>query len=249
MGQLINPARVAVLMRDDWHERRVSECMQAAGLCVERVRGSLELLSMLERRRPDLVVIEDSGDELETCLASLRFRGLSGVPVVAMGPGSMQQIIGAMSHGASDYLCLADTGQILANRVLARIILSRRSVQRSSLDLGELTLDASSHMLRGQGGTVSLTSREFELAWVLFQNAGEVVNLHVLSQRVWGRDASLAKRTIEQHISRVRQKLLRVGGGQAQLQAIHNIGYRLVPAATALCGRNAANAAAMRPAA
>ena len=234
MGQLIKAARVAVLMNDRWHEKRVAESMQAAGLCVDSVPNALGLMSLLERQRADLVVVEDSNDELDACLASLRFRGLAGVPVIALGQGSMQQIIHALSNGASDYLCLADTGEILANRVLARIALSRRPAQRTNVQVGELSLDASSRTLHGPSSDEALTSREFELAWVLFEHAGEVVNLHLLSQRVWGRDASLAKRTIEQHISRVRQKLSREGdgdGGLVQLQAIHNIGYRLTHSA------------------
>jgi len=231
MNRLGYSGRVAVLMGGDrWNENQVVTSLQAAGLEVERLASGLALLARMQRQHADVVVVEDHGDELAACLAALRFRGLAGIPVIAVGRGSMEQIVRALGHGASDYLCLADLAEPLVYRVLARIALSRRRTERATLQLGDLVLDASSRALRCPGGEQSLTAREFELTWVLFEHAGEVVNLQSLAQRVWGRDASLAKRTIEQHISRVRQKLARAAasvGALVQLQAIHNIGYRL----------------------
>lgn len=231
MKRLGCSGRVAVLMgRDRWNENQVVIALQGAGLEVERLTSGLALVAQMERRRTDAVVVEDRGDELASCLAALRFRGLAGIPVIAVGRGSMEQVIGALGHGASDYLCLADPPEPLVYRVLARIMLSRRRAEQVTLRLGDLVLDSSSRALRSPGAEQRLTTREFELAWALFEHAGEVVNLQSLAQRVWGRDASLAKRTIEQHISRVRQKLARAAasaGAFVQLQAIHNIGYRL----------------------
>lgn len=221
---------VAVLIGDRWNESRVVDALQAAGLQVETPPDHVGLLSLAGRQPVDVVLMEDRRSDLVECLASLRFHGLAGIPVVAFGPGTTQHIIDAMGQGAADYICTAEAPELLANRVQARIVLSRRPLERTVFQLGDLELDADSRALRGPDFEFNLTSREFELAWMLFEHAGGVVNLQALSCRVWGREASLAKRTIEQHISRVRQKLARAGaavGAMVQLQAIHNIGYRL----------------------
>lgn len=246
MDKLICAGRVALLVNDRWNEQRVAASLQAAGVCVESPKNTLGLLSLLGRHPVDLVLVEDRRNELVDCLASLRFHGLSNVPVVAMGAGTMQHIIDALGRGAVDYVSTADSDELLTHRLLARIVLARRPEERTVLELGDLALDADCRTLRCAGLEFSLTSREFELAWTLFEHAGEVVNLQTLSRRVWGREASLAKRTIEQHISRVRQKLARAGaavGSLVQLQAIHNIGYRLThtPLMLADVARDSAN--------
>lgn len=230
MNKIKCAGRIALLIGDRWNEHRVTTALQSAGVCVESPKNTLGLLSLLARQPVDLVLVEDKRNDLVDCIASLRFHGQSGIPVVAIGPASMQHIIDGLSQGACDYVSVSDSDELLTHRILARLVLSRRPTERTVLTLGDLVLDADCRTLRCAGIDFSLTSREFELAWTLFESAGEVVNLQTLSRRVWGREASLAKRTIEQHISRVRQKLARAGatvGALVQLQAIHNIGYRL----------------------
>lgn len=233
MGAHIGGGRVALLISDGWNKQRVASALQRAQVSVETPNSMLSLLALLACQPVDLVVLEDRRNDILDGVAALKFQGLSSIPVIAIGPGSIQHIADALGHGAADYLSQAESEEAMTHRILARLMLLHRPPERTALRVGDMELDPECRALRCAGTSLSFTSREFELAWALFEQAGEVVRLQILSRRVWGRDASIAKRTIEQHISRVRQKLSRAGalvGSTVQVQAIHNIGYRLTHA-------------------
>ncbi len=223
--------RVAMLFTNRWAEAAVAEALQNAGMVVDKYSGALALVAALHSPKADIAVVEDHGVHLTSCLAALRFRGAATVPIVAVGQGSTQEIARALRHGAADYAVLGEAMESLVNRVRARMEVCRHRDQPSSLRVGVCELDEPSRTLRHPGGEFQLTWREFALAWVLFEHVGQVVNLHTLSQQVWGRDVSVAKRTIEQHISRLRRKLIAACTDTreaVQVHAIHNVGYRLV---------------------
>ncbi|WP_186830742.1 winged helix-turn-helix domain-containing protein [Mitsuaria sp. TWR114] len=82
--------------------------------------------------------------------------------------------------------------------------------------------------MRRDDQEISLTAREFALAWVLFSNAGRVVSASSLTARVWGGGTDICKRTLEQHVYRLRRKLSGgATGAVVRIQAIYSIGYRL----------------------
>lgn len=224
-------ANVATLFTSRFVETAVSVALQRAGMEVQRYANLLSLVAALHAPKADIALIQDQGVHFVSCLNAMRFRGASAVPIVAVGQGSAEEIASSLRQGASDYAVLGDTMESLVNRVRARLEVARNSEAAPSLRVSSCLLDEASHSLRYGDGQLQLTPREFGLAWVLFEHAGHVVNLQTLSQQVWGRDASVAKRTIEQHVSRLRAKLVTACAGvddPLKLQAVHNVGYRIV---------------------
>jgi DNA-binding winged helix-turn-helix (wHTH) protein len=74
---------------------------------------------------------------------------------------------------------------------------------------------------------LTLTPREFALAKILFAGVGRVVPLSSLSARVWGVSVELSKRTLEQHVYKLRRKLKECFREDVRIQAAYGIGYRL----------------------
>jgi DNA-binding response OmpR family regulator len=74
---------------------------------------------------------------------------------------------------------------------------------------------------------VQLTAKEFELALFLFKNHGRVLSRGHILESVWGQRADLNTRTVDTHMSLLRQKLnLRPQNGW-RLSTIYRHGYRL----------------------
>lgn len=226
----VSKVAAAVLCRSRWLEDGIGASMEAAGIEVQRHRNALSLVNALQAGKADIAVVEDEGDHFESCTAMLRFRGTSPVPLVAIGSGSSHAIACALRNGACDYMVVGEAMHTSVARLLARVALHRETAAPSSLKLGLCELDSASRVLSWPQGEAVLTWREFNIAWLLFQHAGQVVHLRTFSTQVWGRDVSVAKRTIEQHVSRLRQKLLvacLATNERLLLQAVHNLGYRL----------------------
>ena len=223
-------ATVATLFCSRWLEESAGATLKMAGLEVRLHRSVLALVGDLQAGKADLAVVEDAEEHLEACMAAMRFRGTSSVPLVAVGKGSGREIAAALRAGACDYAVVGESMETFVARIQARLELIRGQAQPPSIKLGPCELDSASRALMWPDGEASLTWREFNIAWLLFQHAGHVVNLRTFSSQVWGRDVSVAKRTIEQHVSRLRRKLQNACTAteeRLQLHAVNNVGYRL----------------------
>jgi DNA-binding response OmpR family regulator len=78
-----------------------------------------------------------------------------------------------------------------------------------------------------EGRSVTLTQKEFELALLFFRHLGRPLSRAYIHETVWSRDAELSSRTLDTHVSRVRNKLdLRPAAG-FRLVPVYSFGYRL----------------------
>src|SRR5882672_3437672 len=70
-----------------------------------------------------------------------------------------------------------------------------------------------------------LTSIEFNVLEVLMRNAGRVVSKHEISEQALGRPLARFDRSIDVHLSSIRQKL---GEGGKLIRTVRGLGYHLV---------------------
>ncbi|MDR7149940.1 DNA-binding response OmpR family regulator [Hydrogenophaga palleronii] len=174
------------------------------------------------------VVLEDDVLHLLDWLAMLQMRAGDHVPVIVVGDGYGVGMAEALANGATDYAehcgCV---GPLLA-RLQARVGQAPPAQANQLMTVGPFELHPASSTVLHEGMEISLTAREFALAWVLFSNAGRVVGMSSLAARVWGRSTEVCKRTLEQHIYRLRRKLsINSLDSPVRIQAVYSIGYRL----------------------
>jgi len=182
---------------------------------------------LLSLRRCDVaaVLLEDTGPELIDRLAILRMRETASLPVIVVS-GVGVGMCEALANGATDYVDIADSLDPLIARVRAHAGM-RRTLNPTDIEIGPYSLCVLTSAVQYGGREVNLTHREFALAWLLFSNAGRTVSGAQLAARVWGKSADLGKRTLEQHVYKLRRKLCAVLGASIRIQAVYSIGYRL----------------------
>ncbi|HEX6703359.1 MAG TPA: response regulator transcription factor [Albitalea sp.] len=188
------------------------------------------LIACLHRGDVDAVVLEDDRPQLAHWLPALHQQVAAPAPVIIVGHGDTEGIMCALRMGAADYASTAAGGAFIVARVQAQIELRRRLAQRSVLQVAGYELDADTHTASHADREVTLTGREFGMAWLLFHHRGQVVNFETLATRVWGRSVEITKRSIEQHAYRLRRKLgpgLRSDPSRLRIQAVYGVGYRL----------------------
>ena len=77
------------------------------------------------------------------------------------------------------------------------------------------------------GQSVALTAKEYALALLLFRNLHRALSRTYILETVWGNEPDLNSRSLDMHISRIRNKLeLRPERG-FRLTPIYSYGYRL----------------------
>ena len=95
--------------------------------------------------------------------------------------------------------------------------------------LGDLQLDPGALSASVNGQSLALTAAEFRVLQLLVEHAGQVLSKEFLTEQVLQRKLTRYDRSIDVHVSRIRQKLGQVQRGDENLQikAIRGVGYQL----------------------
>ena len=189
------------------------------------------LLIAVQRETFDAVILEDNAREIGHWLSALQQTCGGATPIIVFGEGGKLGMSRALQRGADDYASHCAGPDALLSRVEARISLRLSRYQATQLQVGAYVLDTQSQCLSSSNIEINLTAREFALARLLFENLGQVVTFKMLSVEIWGHIADIGKRTIEQHVYKLRRKLSNafVGNLDAlRIQTIYGVGYRLV---------------------
>ncbi len=209
-------------------------CFEERGHRVTHFERPVELFDALHTERPNAVVLDWLMPGVDGFVTLRRVREMcgSGLPVVMLsGLDRADSIVQAYQAGADDYLLKPMTRAVLIARVEA---LMRRLVpgavserpQRLVLSDGPYEIDFNAQTLQLHGRPVSLTPKEFDVAWMLFNNAERLISKAELIACVWGKRAEIASHTVTQHIHTLRTKLqLRENG--YRLSAVYGSGYKL----------------------
>ena len=207
-----------------------------------------EALEAIERRQPDLALLDVMMPKLDGFAVCERVRDFSNVPIIILtARGQDQDKIHGFDVGADDYL----TKPFNVDELLARVRAVLRRSQAvgaghegagtgtgagTTLDLGALHLDFVQHLALLDGQELPLTPIEYRLLAYLAQNAGRVVTQDLLLEHVWGPEYVGESHLLQVNVNRLRRKLEPGGGAASQEQPAYpfirtkvGIGYQLVP--------------------
>ena len=94
------------------------------------------------------------------------------------------------------------------------------------LNVEPFTFDLARRQLSRDGNVIALTSKEYQLALHLFRHAGAVSTRKHLLEAVWETSAEIHTRTVDAHVSRLRQKL-ELSSTTWEISSIYKHGYCL----------------------
>ena len=173
-----------------------------------------------------IVVLDVMMPRIDGVEALRRIRQASRVPVIMLTArgDDVDRIIG-LELGADDYVAKPCTPRELAARL--RAILRRMQPHADNagpLTVSGLALWPQKRRVEWQGRPIELTSMEFNLLEVLMRNAGRVVSKKDLSEQALGRPLARFERSVDVHLSSIRQKL---GDAATLIRTVRGQGYHL----------------------
>lgn len=220
------PMMVITLYNSQSRQEAIGQQLRRHNIRVEAAASISSLRCLMRHHAADAVLLEDSGTALVDLLATIRLRVAPDLPVFAVGTPNGIGIAEALTHGACDYL----DSEMSADQIVARLRAHANGMVGSLapvMRVGQFTLSEATNSIRLDDVELNLTPREFALAKILFAGVGRVVPLSSLSARVWGVSVELSKRTLEQHVYKLRRKLRACFREGVRIQAAYGIGYRL----------------------
>jgi len=222
--------RAAVLEDDPAMGSQIASALMNEGHGVQGFRSGAAFINALKRDTFDLLVLDWNLPDTSGIDVLIWAREhLEGRPPVLFitSRGEEEDIVRALDLGADDYLVKPIRVAELRARVGA---LLRRSFPTQDADLqdfGEIRFDLGRQAVAVAGQEVIVTSKEFDLALLMFQNLDRPLSRAYLLDRVWGINPDLRTRTLDAHVSRIRTKLgLRPDAGY-RLAPVYSYGYRL----------------------
>lgn len=220
------------ILEDDVDQAALLELwLAAAGYDVTCCEDGPKFIRAAQTRGFDLMMLDWLVPEMNgfEVLEWVRRNIRENVPVIFLTTrGEEQQIVKALEAGADDYIIKPAKQHELLARVGA---IARRSglteEQADVLEIEPFRLDRKLGKITVDDESVSLTAREFELAWFLFTNLSKILSREYLLRHVWNITSAVNTRTVDTHVSRIRSKLgLRPENGW-QLTSVYHYGYRL----------------------
>jgi DNA-binding response OmpR family regulator len=158
----------------------------------------------------------------DLCRSLRRRANIPYVPILILSARiSEDDKVQGFDLGADDYVTKPFSMRELKARVAA--LLKRRIAPLPTVfNDGQLFIDFEKMVVRLEGRALALTRKEFQLLKLLFENRGRILSREALLTRVWGFDYLGESRTIDVHVSRLRQKV----GGDRYIETVVGLGYR-----------------------
>lgn len=140
-------------------------------------------------------------------LRTIRANGDATPVLILSALAEVDERVSGLRAGGDDYL----TKPFAMSELLARVdVLTRRTTSTpisTLLTVSDLEIDLLAHQARRGGRRLDLTSREFRILEYLARNAGRVVTRSMLLENVWDYHFDPQTNIIDQHVSRLRQKV------------------------------------------
>jgi DNA-binding response OmpR family regulator len=173
-----------------------------------------QALEQIEQYAPDLVLLDVMMPRMDGFTVCQRVREFSAVPIIIVtARGQDQDKMRGLDLGADDYL----TKPFSIEELLARMRAVLRRAQftaseqthamRTTMTIGELTMDFAQHLVTMGGREIELTPTEYRILAYLAQNAGRVVTQDLLLEHVWGSEYVGEGHMLQVNINRLRHKI------------------------------------------
>lgn len=221
-----------LLLIDDDREltSMLSTYLQREGFVVQVANDSQQGLRKAISGHYELLVLDVMMPGLDGISLLRQIRQHSNMPVIMLTAkgDDIDKVLG-LELGADDYVAKPCLPRELVARI--RAILRRVQQQQDEpveVRVGPLTLDPGSRKAWVNGQTVQLTGAEFSVLWVLACQAGRLVSKAELSLQALGKTLTQYDRSLDVHISHIRQKLGKREGDQAWIEAVRGKGYQLM---------------------
>jgi DNA-binding response OmpR family regulator len=230
-----------LLVDDDVLMRRsLALNLEEAGYRASTAATAEAAFEVVKRDPPDLILLDiglpgmDGLDALRSFQQSARTHHQVEIPIIFLTARrrELDQALG-LELGADDYV----TKPFDLNVLLARIKAVLRRFERTTLatpepdllPIGTLLIDPAAHTVTLAGQTIDLTPLEFDMLHTLALDAGHVVSVDELLDRVWGAEYAGEPQIVYVHMRSLRQKVEKDSQHPQRILTVRGVGYKLDP--------------------
>lgn len=211
----------------------VSYNLSKEGFKVFTASNGTQAVEVAKTVKPDVVLLDvmmPGMDGFEVCRSLRQDPTLATTAIMFLTAksGEIDQILG-LELGADDYIQKPISPRVLLARVKSILRRGAENVRTETvaapelLRIGALEVNRQNYTVRVDGREAFFPKKEFELLAFLASNRGKVFSREVLLRRIWGESVFVIDRTVDVHVSKVREKLGKYG---VWIETVKGVGYR-----------------------
>jgi two-component system, OmpR family, response regulator ResD len=208
--------------------------LKRAGYSTQIASDGRQAMTLFERRKPDLVILDLMLPEVDGLSVARWLRERSNVPIIMLTArrGEIDRITG-LEMGADDYVVKPFSPQELVSRVRAvmrRLGREQADVEHEqNLSFEELNINPGSRVVTLKEMPIELTVKEFDMLYLLARHPKQVFTREQLLERVWGGAQFIDPGTVTVHVRRLREKIEEDPSHPKRLLTVWGVGYKFEP--------------------
>lgn len=228
---MVPKGKTILIVEDDSKIRQLIKIyLEREGFEVLEAGNGIEGQQMFETHDPcfvimDLMLPEQSGEHL---CQWIRSELKSDVPLIMLtAKVDEQERIKGLHLGADDYVIKPFSPQELVARV--ETVLRRTAHRCSKISYKGLTLKPIRGEAKYNGELFSLTLHEFRLLYFLMRHPNQIITREQILEELYPNDEKFViERTVDVHVSKLREKLKNMEGTPEFIETVRGMGYRFV---------------------
>jgi two-component system OmpR family response regulator len=185
-------------------------------------------LAELERQPYDVVLLDVMMPGMGGLEVLRRLRVKSAIPVVMLtAKGDETDRIVGLEMGADDYLPKPFNPRELLARIRAVLRRASPEVTGKTFRAGPFAIDVDARSVTRGDERLDLTGFEFDLLVALARRKGRVLDREALLREAGRGDVAVSERTVDVHVSHLRQKLGDDKRAPRFIKTVRGVGYVL----------------------
>jgi len=204
----------------------VSIQLTQAGYAVMKASSGFEALELLEQDLPDLAVVDVMMPRMDGYKLTKKLRAEAGIPVLLLtAKGELEDKEKGFLAGSDDYVVKPFEPKELIFRINAILRRYDKAVD-VFIQAGPMKINRQSYEVSVGKKVLLLPLKEFELLSVLASRPNHVFTRETLIERIWGYDYEGDEQTLNVHIKRIRDKLVKLTE-EVTISTLRGVGYKL----------------------
>lgn len=205
----------------------MTQALKANGYSVSSMHDGLKGVKKALNQPFDAIILDVTLPKLNGfgVLKAIREHLTTPVLMLTARQDDVDRMVG-FEIGADDYLSKpCDTLELLAR---LRAVLRRNQktpIQRSVLQYQQITVDCTTRVASIAGASLELTNAEFNILEMLIKSPGQAFSKEELTEYALGRKYTAYDRSIDVHISNLRNKLGDISTSETLIKTVRGFGY------------------------
>ena len=227
--------RILLVEDDSMIGEAVQALLRAEGYAVDWAGNAESAETALRAQAYDLVLLDlglPGSDGLQV-LRGLRARKSTTPVLIATARDAIKDRVQGLDAGADDYIVKPFAIEELLARL--RAVLRRVKIEKDAskdklprqkvVKFKDLTIETANRIVhRGDGKTVDLTKREYNLLMTLIENKNNVVGRDQLLNKIWGPESNIETNVVEVYVRYLRNKI-DIPGQPSYIKTVRGTGY------------------------